>query len=219
MLLQIVKKLKIAVGAVLLIILVLAFAPRLAAGVLQMGCSQLLSRTEVVDETQAVASVVSRIRQLQRYECARYIGSAFVAQDIPTTFLGIKVGTLRIFCSAPGEVSAGIDVSQFSSEDIDHVDGRLRIALPEPGITSCEIFHDEASIGVYPHSLPIGSASSVAMVQDHLLQEARMELIQQAIACGLLARAEVELRNQATQLARAAGIDCPIVVEFQEGTR
>lgn len=217
MLTVVVRKLASLVKATVILLLMLLILPRLVSAAMQTSCASVLS-TQQIDQTE-ITSMVIQIRELGEYECAVYTGEVHMEEMISARFLGIHISDIRVFQTVPGVVTAAADLSQINHSAIQVTDDLLEIRLPQPTITCCELDPDNGIGGVYPRGLPLGSARGIALVQDAMMEEARTRLCQQALQNGLLARAEQELRNQATQIARAAGIDCPVVVTFQGETR
>ena len=215
MVLNVMRKLTAIVKATVIILAILLLAPRLVSAAMQMSCEGMSLETEIVSQTEVSSNITARVQALAEYECMCYNGSVFVDTEFPNRFLGFHVGDIRIFRDVPGTVTAGIDLSGFTENDILHQMGVLRVELPGISLLACELDMENIAGGVYPDHLPIDSADDIALVQDALLSQARTELIAQAVECGLLDRAEEELRSQVVELARTIGYTGDIEIVFR----
>ncbi len=220
MLLDVIRKLASILKVILLVLVVLLVAPRIAAAALQMSCALPTLTTERVDHTEVISRLTEQIRTLEEYHCAEYRGTTFVDETVPVEFLGAPVNVIHLYRAVPGIITAGIDLGSFSEENVRLDQNILSVDLPGPEITGCQILYDEVVGGIStPRGLPLGSASDLAEVEDAMLERARMELTSQAVECGLLDRAREELHHQVRLLTYALGYRGQVQVSFAEWRR
>lgn len=148
------------------------------------------------------AAFVREARAIGQYNAADYHGSGFVRDSIPMKVLGIKVGQSSMWVTAPGTVHASVDLSGLTEADVSTTaEGTLRVSLPSPVISGCEIDRVHADIQRPACITLCGiTAERVSGLENTLLSQAREVLIMQAVELGILERARDNTRTAMSEL-------------------
>jgi Protein of unknown function (DUF4230) len=164
--------------------------------------SAMTGRTLSIDVSQP--TVVDRIQQLQRLETVVYTMDKVVsgAKDNPI-FPDFLAGD-RLLLLVHGEVVAGIDFSTLKPGDV-RVDGRqIHLHLPQAQVFSTRL--DSAKTRVYSRQTGL-LVPTDPNLESQVRQEAERQLLEAALADGVLHTAQQNASSTITSLLQGLGFE------------
>ncbi len=160
------------------------------------------------------ASVVKEIQGLNRLETASYTVEKIVeAGQEGNVFQDLLYGD-RLLLIAHGKVTAGIDLSQITEEDISVNGDKLIVHTPAPMIFSSSL--DNSQTSVYDRSQGILSSGNKDL-ESEARRAAERSIWQAACDAGILDEARRNAQERLAQLFQFAGF-IEVVITVPEGS-
>jgi hypothetical protein len=196
----------LAIGVVVGILLVVLagwgmLAGNSGRGLLGRMFSAVTGRTVTIDVSQP--TVVDRIQRLQRLETVVYTMDKLVTGAKENVLPDFLTGD-RLLMMVHGEVVAGIDFSNLKTNDV-HVDGKeVRLHLPAPEVFTTRL--DSAKTRVYSRSTGL-LVPTDPNLETQVRQEAERQLLEAAMADGILRTAQVNAASTIRSLLQGLGFE------------
>src|SRR5216684_3743668 len=164
--------------------------------------STVTGRTLSIDVSQP--TVVDRIQRLQRLETVVYTIDKLVtgAKENPI-FPDFLAGD-RLLMLVHGEVVAGIDFSNLKSGDVKVEGKQIHLYLPAAQVFSTRL--DSARTRVYSRQTGL-LVPTDPNLESHVRQEAERQLLQAALADGILRTAQQNASQTITSLSQGLGFE------------
>ncbi len=164
--------------------------------------SAVTGRTLTIDVSQP--TVVDRIQRLQRLETVVYTMDKIVSGARETAFFPDFLAGDRLLMLVHGEVVAGIDFSNLKPGDV-KVDGKqVRLHLPGPQVFTTRL--DSGKTRVYSRQTGL-LVPSDPNLETQVRQEAEHQLLQAAVADGILRTAQQNASTTITSLLQGLGFE------------
>lgn len=154
--------------------------------------------------------VIEQLRPLSRLQTQEYFLQTVVEVSKPRWIGGIA--TEKLLLVACGRVTAGIDLSKLTDDDVRTVGSKVIIHLPQAEVFDTILDEDEGCTYVYDHDVPIFSSGNEELA-DEARREARASFEQTALENGILERAQLRAQEEVARLLLLAGYE---QVEFTE---
>lgn len=163
--------------------------------------SRLTAGSKTVFNT---ATILRQVQTLSQLVTVKYVMEKVVVYEDVKWYPG---GENRVMIIAHGIVKAGVDFQKLKPEDIDVLDKKIRVRLPNPQITDCYL--DDNQTQVYERTTGL-----LRNFDKDLEQTARQiavdDIRRAARYAGILKDADERARTQIEKLVQQAGFD----VEF-----
>jgi hypothetical protein len=164
--------------------------------------SAMTGRTLSIDVSQP--TVVDRIQQLQRLETVVYTMDKVVSGAKENPIFPDFLAGDRLLLLVHGEVVAGIDFSTLKPGDV-RVDGRqIRLHLPQAQVFSTRL--DSAKTRVYSRQTGL-LVPTDPNLESQVRQEAERQLLEAALADGVLRTAQQNASSTITSLLQGLGFE------------
>jgi hypothetical protein len=196
----------LAIGVVVGVLLVVLagwgmLAGSSGRGLLGRMLSAVTGRTVTIDVSQP--TVVDRIQRLQRLETVVYTMDKLVTGAKENVLPDFLTGD-RLLMMVHGEVVAGIDFSNLKTNDV-RVDGKkVRLHLPAPEVFTTRL--DSAKTRVYSRSTGL-LVPTDPNLETQVRQEAERQLLEAAMAEGILRTAQVNAASTIRSLLQGLGFE------------
>ena len=164
-------------------------------------------RTLSIDVSQP--TVVDRIRRLQRLETVVYTMDKIVSGSRENPILPNFLAGDRLLMLVHGEVVGGIDFSNLKPGDVRVNSKEIHLHLPAPQVFSTRI--DSAKTRVYSRETGL-LVPTDANLETQVRQEAERQLLEAAMADGILRTAQQNAATTITSLLQGLGFD---KIEFE----
>ncbi len=188
------------IGGVIALLLALLVA-RVQSGPLAALWSVLSGRnTRITSE----GSVVERIQRLQRLETVVYSMDKIVTGEKDNPLLPDFLAGDRLLMLVHGQVVAGIDFSRLGSSDIKIQGKEVRVHLPNPQVLMTRV--DNSRTRVYSRDTGI-LVRVDPNLETQVRQEAERELLQEAVAGGIMNTARQNARSTVTSMLQGLGFE------------
>ena len=176
------------VGAAIVVAILTASCHEILGAVNDEIISKLENETIVTNSDPVVTP--TRLTDLQELCTAAVTSDVFLRREVPARALGMKIYSTDAWQLVVGTVTAAVDLSQVSAEDmaIDE-NGVYQVSLPAPTISGCHIDYEASQSGNSLQGSPFESAEEVASAQDAMMEEARDSLRVFALNAGILEQA------------------------------
>jgi hypothetical protein len=162
----------------------------------------LVGRSTRVDVSQP--TVVNKIQQLQRLETVVYTMDKVVSGEKENAILPDFLAGDKLLMLVHGEVVAGVDFGSLKSGDVTVNGKQVRLHLPEAQVFTTRL--DNARTRVY--SRQTGLLVPVdPNLESQVRQEAERQLLQAALADGILKTAQQNGRTTLTSLLQGLGFN------------
>ena len=190
----------LAIGAVIALVLAL-LAGRSESGPLAALWSLVTGRsTHILGQ----GSVVERIQRLQRLETVVYNMDKIVTGEKDNPILPNFLAGARLLLLVHGQVVAGIDFSRLRAADVQISGKQVRVHLPAAQVLMTRL--DNSRTRVYSRNtgllVPVDPD-----LETQVRQEAERELLQDALAGGILNGARENARSTVTGLLTGLGFE------------
>src|ERR1700730_10680720 len=169
--------------------------------------SAVAGRTLTIDVSQP--TVVDRIQRLQRLETVVYTMDKIVTGEKENTFFPDFLAGDRLLMMVHGEVVAGIDFSNLKPGDVRAEGKQVRLHLPAPQSFTTRL--DGARTRVYSRQTGL-LVSTDPNLETQVRQEAEQQLLQAAVADGILRTAQQNAASTITSLLQGLGFE---KIEFE----
>src|ERR1700728_591099 len=169
--------------------------------------TSLTGRTLSIDVSQP--TVVDRIQRLQRLETVVYTMDKIVSGARENPILPNFLAGDRLLMMVHGEVVAGIDFSSLKPGDVKVNSKEIHLHLPAPQVFSTRI--DSAKTRVYSRETGL-LVPTDPNLETQVRQEAERQLLEAAIADGILRTAQQNAATTITSLLQGLGFD---KIEFE----
>jgi hypothetical protein len=164
--------------------------------------SAVTGKTLTIDVSQP--TVVDRVQRLQRLETVVYTMDKLVTGAKENPLLPDFLTGDRLLMIAHGEVVAGIDFSNLKPGDV-RVDGKqVHLHLPTAQVFSTRL--DSAKTRVYSRQTGV-LVSTDPNLETQVRQEAERQLLEAAVADGILKTAQANAAVTITGLLRGLGFE------------
>jgi hypothetical protein len=164
--------------------------------------SAVTGKTLTIDVSQP--TVVDRVQRLQRLETVVYTMDKLVTGAKENPLLPDFLTGDRLLMIAHGEVVAGIDFSNLKPGDV-RVDGKqVHLHLPAAQVFSTRL--DSAKTRVYSRQTGV-LVSTDPNLETQVRQEAERQLLEAAVADGILKTAQANAAVTITGLLRGLGFE------------
>ena len=161
-----------------------------------------LRRSTNIDVSQP--TVVDKIQQLQRLETVVYTLDKIVSGEKESSILPDFLAGDRLLMLVHGEVVAGVDFSSLKSGDVSVRGKQVLLRLPDAKVFSTRL--DNGRTRVY--SRQTGLLVPVdPNLETQVRQEAERQLLQAALADGILKTANQNARTTLTSLLQGLGFE------------
>jgi hypothetical protein len=164
-------------------------------------------RTLSIDVNQP--TVVDRIQRLQRLETVVYTMDKIVSGTRENAILPNFLAGDRLLMLAHGEVVAGIDFSNLKPGDVKVNSKEIHLHLPAPQVFSTRI--DSAKTRVYSRETGL-LVPTDPNLETQVRQEAERQLLEAALADGILRTAQQNAATTITSLLQGLGFE---KIEFE----
>ena len=189
------------VAGMLIALLVVGFAGRVASGPLARLWSAIAGRNTVI---MSQGSVVERIQRLQRLETVVYNMDKIVSGQRSNPVLPDFLAGDRMLMIVHGQVVAGVDFNQLRASDVQITGKTLRVHLPPARVLLTRL--DNARTRVY--SRKTGLLVSVdPELESEVRLEAEGELLEEASRSGILVKARENARSALTAMLLGLGFE------------
>jgi hypothetical protein len=163
--------------------------------------SAVTGRTLTIDVSQP--TVVDRIQRLQRLETVVYTMDKIVTGAKENVLPDFLTGD-RLLMMVHGEVVAGIDLSELKANDV-RVDGkRVLVHLPAPQVFMTRL--DSAKTRVYSRQTGL-LVPTDPNLETQVRQAAEQQLLEAAMADGILRNAQVNAASTIRSLLQGLGFE------------
>src|SRR6202050_4717765 len=169
--------------------------------------SSVTGRTLSIDVSQP--TVVDRIQRLQRLETVVYTMDKIVSGARENPILPNFLAGDRLLMLVHGEVVGGIDFSNLKPGDVKVNSKEIHLHLPAPQVFSTRI--DSAKTRVYSRETGL-LVPTDPNLETQVRQEAERQLLEAAIADGILRTAQQNAATTITSLLQGLGFD---KIEFE----
>jgi hypothetical protein len=168
--------------------------------------SAVSGRTLSIDVSQP--TVVDRIQRLQRLETVTYTMDKLVTGEKANPLLPDFLAGDRLLMLVHGDVVAGIDFANLKADDVKVSGKTIRLHLPAAQVFSTRL--DSAKTKVYSRQTGL-LVSTDPNLETQVRQEAERQLLQAALADGVLKTAQQNASLTLTSLLQGLGFES---VEF-----
>lgn len=198
-----VKTTAVLVIGILLGVLGLTMLARPAApSFLNRWAGRLLGRSTEIDVSQP--TVVNKIQQLQRLETVVYTMDKVVSGEKENPILPNFLAGDRLLMIVHGEVVAGVDFSGLKSGDVAIEDKKVVLRLPSAQVFSTRIDNERTKV----YSRQTGLLVPVdPNLETQVRQEAERQLLEAAMADGILRNAQVNAASTIRSLLQGLGFE------------
>ena len=163
--------------------------------------SAVTGRTLTIDVSQPV--VVDRIQRLQRLETVVYTMDKVVTGAKQNVLPDFLTGD-RILMTVHGEVVAGIDFSNLKNNDVTVNGKSVHLRLPAPQVFTTRL--DSAKTRVYSRQTGL-LVPTDPNLETEVRQEAERQLLEAAMADGILRTAQLNAASTIRSLLQGLGFD------------
>jgi hypothetical protein len=163
--------------------------------------SAVTGRTLTIDVSQP--TVVDRIQRLQRLETVVYTMDKIVTGAKENVLPDFLTGD-RLLMMVHGEVVAGIDLSELKSNDVRVEGKRVRVHLPAPQVFMTRL--DSAKTRVYSRQTGL-LVPTDPNLETQVRQAAEQQLLEAAMADGILRNAQVNAASTIRSLLQGLGFE------------
>lgn len=147
-------------------------------------------------------AIVQRIQRLQRLESVKYTLEKVVTGERQSRFLPQSLAGERLLLIVRGEVFAGVDLGKLQSNDV-RVNGKqVTITLPHPEIFSTRLDNNQTRVYSRETGLLVPADPNL---ESEVRAEAERQLLQAALADGILNNASSNARGTVAALVQALG--------------
>lgn len=147
-------------------------------------------------------AIVQRIQRLQRLESVKYTLEKVVTGERQSRFLPQSIAGERLLLIVRGEVFAGVDLGKLQSNDV-RVNGKqVTITLPHAEIFSTRLDNNQTRVYSRETGLLVPADPNL---ESEVRAEAERQLLQAALADGILNNASTNARGTVTALVQALG--------------
>jgi Protein of unknown function (DUF4230) len=147
-------------------------------------------------------AIVQRIQRLQRLESVKYTLEKVVTGERQSRFLPQSLAGERLLLIVRGEVFAGVDLGKLQSIDV-RVNGKhVTITLPHAEIFSTRLDNNQTRVYSRETGLLVPADPNL---ESEVRAEAERQLLQAALADGILNNASTNARGTVTALVQALG--------------
>jgi hypothetical protein len=153
-------------------------------------------------------AVIEQLKPLSRLQTEEYFLSTVVQVTKPRLIGGL--GEEKLVLIACGYVTAGVDLSKVTDDDIQRVGDRVVINLPPAEIFSVGLDEESGCTQVFEHSHPILTEPSTEL-QGEARQKAIENFQQTALENGILEKAHLRAQEEIARLLLLTGYES---VEF-----
>jgi hypothetical protein len=200
------------VAAALILGLILGIVAVVSAGALLLSrdsgrsalsraFSAITGRTLRIDVSQP--TVVDRVQRLQRLETVVYTMDKLVIGSKQNLLPDFLTGD-RLLMLVHGEVIAGIDFSTLQSSDV-HVDGKaVHLHLPAPQVFTTRLDSNKTRVYSRQTGLLVPTDPNL---ETQVRQEAERQLLEAAMADGILRTAQVNAASTIRSLLQGLGFE------------
>ncbi len=164
--------------------------------------SAMTGRTLTIDVSQS--TVVDRIQRLQRIETVIYTMDKLVTGAKENNVLPDFLAGDRLLMMVHGEVVAGIDFTALKSDDVKISGKQIRLHLPPAQVFSTRL--DSAKTRVYSRQTGLLVPTDPDL-ETQVRQEAERQLLQAALADGVLKNAQQNATSTLTSLLQGLGFE------------
>ena len=163
--------------------------------------SAVTGRTLSIDVSQP--TVVDRIQRLQRLETVVYTMDKLVTGAKENVLPDFLTGD-RLLMMVHGEIVAGIDLSELKTKDV-RVEGKqVHVHLPAPQVFMTRL--DSAKTRVYSRQTGL-LVPTDPNLETQVRQEAERQLLEAAMADGILRNAQVNAASTVRSLLQGLGFE------------
>jgi hypothetical protein len=164
--------------------------------------STVTGRTLSIDVSQP--TVVSRIQQLQRLETVVYTMDKIVSGAKENPIFPDFLAGDRLLLLVHGEVVAGLDFSSLKPGNVKVEGNQIRLHLPAAQVFSTRL--DSAKTRVYSRQTGLLVATDPNL-ESQVRQEAERQLLEAALADGILRTAQQNATSTITSLLQGLGFE------------
>ena len=168
--------------------------------------SAVTGRTLTIDVSQP--TVVDRIQRLQRLETVVYTMDKIVTGAKENVLPDFLTGD-RLLMMVHGEVVAGIDLSELKANDVRVEGKKVRVHLPAPQVFMTRL--DSAKTRVYSRQTGL-LVPTDPNLETQVRQAAEQQLLEAAMADGILRNAQVNAASTIRSLLEGLGFE---EIEFE----
>lgn len=149
--------------------------------------------------------MIQKIRDASELTTAEFTMQAVVPTEQAATFSGFTVGTTKLLYVAQGEVQAGVDLSQFTADQVQVTGDTVVIKLPPARILNSKIDINKSQVYDYNRGFLGLGPDSGPQLQSMAQQAALQKIVATACEQGLLQRANDRAQLVVTQLLTSTG--------------
>ena len=186
----------IAIGAVAFSL----FAREAKTGIWNRIAAYTTGRSLAIDTS--LPTVVDKIRHLERLETVVYSMDNIVEGDHTSSVLPDFIAGDKLLLVVHGEVIAGIDLSQIRPSDIQIHGTDIQVHLPDAQVFITSL--DNAHTRVYSRSTGL-FVSADPNLESEVRDKAQQQLLQAALADGVLNKARQNARTAVTTMLLGLG--------------
>ncbi|MGB6387842.1 MAG: DUF4230 domain-containing protein [Terriglobales bacterium] len=162
----------------------------------------MTGRTLTIDVSQP--TVVDRIQRLQRLETVVYTMDKLVTGAKENPILPDFLAGDRLLMMVHGEVVAGIDFSNLKPDDVKVNDKQIHLHLPAAQVFSTRLDSDNTRVYSRQTGLLVPTDPNL---ETQVRQEAERELLEAALADGVLRTAQQNAASTITGLLQGLGFE------------
>ena len=157
-------------------------------------------------------TIIQEVRSLARLESIQYSVEKVITAEIAQGQLDFLFGDKLLFV-AHGTVIAGIDLGKMTTQNLWLEDGALYVNLPEPEVFVAALNNDQSY--VYDRDTGILRKSD-ANLETQARQVAEQEILEAALADGILDQADINGEAYMERLLRSLGYNEVIFIHETE---
>ncbi len=164
-------------------------------------------RSVIVQQVRGVSELTTTVHTIEAIIPARQGGQRI---------FGIEVGSTSLLFVAVGEVRAGVDLSELSTENVEVISDTIRVRLPPPRLLDSKIDVNQSYVYDVDRG-PLGLGPEAASLQTEAERQGLSSIVAKACENGILDDANREAQVAVTQLLSLAGYG-QVLVEPQPPT-
>lgn len=192
-------------GGVVVVALLAALGIWRSGGRFFEGLMMMVQPPPPTQEVDIRSVVVQQIRGASELTTAIFAMEAVVPSTSDRTLGGYIIGRTNLLYIAYGEVRAGVDLSELTSDAVVTTEDSITVTLPPPRILDSKIDVDRSSVYDYDRGFLGLGPDQGPQLQDFAQEQALNKVVEAACAEGILQEANLRAEQAVSQLLSTAG--------------
>ncbi|MEO1127031.1 MAG: DUF4230 domain-containing protein [Cyanobacteria bacterium J06635_15] len=192
-------------GGIFVVALLATFGIWRSGGRFFEGLMMMVQPPPPTQEVDIRSVVVQQIRGASELTTAIFAMEAVVPSTSDRTLGGYVIGKTNLLYIAYGEVRAGVDLSELTSDAVITTEDSIQVTLPPPRILDSKIDVNRSSVYDYDRGFLGLGPDQGPQLQDFAQEQALNKVVQSACAEGILQEANQRAEQAVSQLLTTAG--------------